>query len=221
MIRSPSALRGLRCARGGFTLIEVLVMSAIGILLLGVLYAFFVQSHADTGQMDQRLKSVQGAHLLVERIETDVKQLVCGENRSKVLLDVEVTSDGGATDNVLSFFRVDGDATTPRGIRAERLEYRFDPATKRVLLNGKALPLARFRAVRFDFQKRDPKAVPPVEADVLRVVASGVADELADKPDDQVPEQKRSTVVVAIGLTARTAGDQHKYWCRNPSGIPE
>lgn len=190
--------------RRGLTVLELLIMSAIGVMLLGMFWSFFTQSHSDTQQMSQKLKSFQGGYLLIERLEGDLRQMVYSKGDMPLVIGDEGKS--------IRFYRCDPGLTKPDDIRLKECKYRWDPDTRRVYLNDKAILSTRFLDMRFELDERDPKATPPREGNLLRITVKGVAEELAKKDPSEIPENKTTTLVAAVELQSKTSSEVHEYW---------
>ncbi len=199
--------------RRGLTVLELLIMSAIGIMLLGMFWSFFTQSHSDTQQMSQKLKSFQGGYLLIERIESDLRQLLF----SKGTYPVTVSDEG----RMLTFYRTDLKRTQPDSVYLTKMVYRYDAASREVFLNDKRILSTRFLDVRFRLDERDLKATPPREGNVMRITVKGVSAELAKKDASDIPENKTATLVTAVSLQSKTLAEQHEYWWTHTSIRPK
>lgn len=194
-------------------MLELLIMSGVGVMLLGIFWAFFSQSHSDTQQMSQKLKSFQGGHLLIERLEGDLREMVWDKTRHPLKIEDEGRS--------ITFSRADERLTKPDDIRLKSCKYHLDPATRRVYLNDEPILSTRFLDLRFELDGRDMAATPPRPGNVLRISLRGVAEELADKDPAEIPANKTTTLVAAVYLRSKTSAEMNEYWWTHTSVRPK
>jgi len=182
-------------------------------MLLGVVYSFFISSSKDGQKMNRKLQAIQAGHLLLERLENDVKQAVY----VKGMYDMQVFSHQGGNDNAVVFYRVDAGGP-PTGsadgqqLKVERVEYIFSPVTARVYINGRPFPGGLFKRVAFRYDKGDPDAAPPRYADTLTAVVSGIPDELARKDISQIDDRELSTLVSTYSYRPRAVATAYGAW---------
>lgn len=188
-------------SRRAFTLAEILIFSAIGGMVLYLMYELFIGSSRQGQDLDRKLKAVQGSQLLLERLERDLKHLVYEEGR----LELAVDDDGQG----VSFYVFDGhaDDLSDGKIPVHKRVYRFDPATSRVTIDDKPYAPAFFRAVAFQLGDAGDGEHP-----VLTMRIGGVADDLAGLPEEKLDLRSRADFVSSVGLSAIAAAKRDPYW---------
>ena len=192
-------------------MVEIMVMSGVGLVLLGIFYSFFIQSTSDSKSMGQKLQAIQGAHLLLEHLENDVKQAFYLKN----VYDVQVFDWQGGVANGLSFHRVDSSEPPPsKGgqLKLERVEYVFDPRAARVMVNGRPFASGMFKRVEFSFTPGAPMADPPKYADYLTVTVTGVPDELASRDISVIDVRSLATLVSTFSFRNRAIKEANPSW---------
>ncbi|MBI4870876.1 MAG: prepilin-type N-terminal cleavage/methylation domain-containing protein [Candidatus Riflebacteria bacterium] len=135
--------------RRAYTLVEVVVAIAVGIIVLVLLWTLISTMTRSFASSRDLLGSLQGAFLLVETVKNDLAGLYFEQGHKPL----EVS------DNFfdLSFYVFDPESNTGIGLSnpaaaLERVRYAFDPKTNMVSRNGKVLTFARFERVIFYFQ---------------------------------------------------------------------
>ena len=125
--------------RRGFTMVEIMVAGAIGVMLLGILYSIFSGSTNVSRRVEGKNELIQSATLAAEVLKRDLSELVSlpqsfvggayvprlGDNRNPVL----ITPDG----RQISFYvPVKGDdrRTAEGKIRVEPVNYRLLPVAR-------------------------------------------------------------------------------------------
>ena len=199
--------------RRGFTLLEVMIMSAVGLMLLGVVYSFFVSSSTDSTKMNRKLQSVQAVHLLFERLGNDMKQAF----HIKGLYDLKVGDSQGGHRNAVTFYRLDPNCDFPEGgnasrVKIERMEYVYSPVTARVYINGKPFTGGIYKKVLFEYEPGNPEADPPRFKDCLTVTVTGVPDELADRDISEIDGRSLSTLVCSFAFRPRAVQRVYREW---------
>ena len=199
--------------RRAFTLIEVIIMSVVGLMLLGIVYSIFISSSKDSAKMNRKLQAIQAGHLLLERLENDIKQAFY----LKGVYDLQVMNHQGGFGNAVAFYRLDPKAELPgsgegKPVKVERIEYIFSPVTARVYINGKPFTTGLFKRVEFSYKPSNIKANPPVYADTLTVTVTGIPDELAKKDISEIDERDLATLVSTYSFRARAIKTAYPAW---------
>jgi len=188
----------------GFTVLEVLVMSAVALFLLGVVYAVFTSSAVDAAKANRKLQALQAVQGLLDRLSMDLQQAYYAKAR----YPVAVKNSRGGTANELCFHRVDS-ATVPPTVLApvfvEPVVYSFDPATATVSIDGRPLANCRFKRVTFAYAWGEP-------GDFVTVTATGVPDELASVPVGDIDERDLATVVASFAVRSRAMQRRYPTW---------
>ncbi len=144
---NPESRRG-RFGRRGFSLVEVLVMSAVGVMLLGSFYFFFIHSSTESTRLDEKVRAVQGVLLFLDRLQTDLERMVYQKGR----FDVRVRSVEGGEDNCLEFYvcaRTPSASDGATRIGVEKREYRYVPMAKKLYIDGRPFNAAALAGVSF------------------------------------------------------------------------
>ncbi len=200
----PVRIRPRGGRRRAFTLLEIVMFSAIGGGVMYIAYNIFVASAKQGVNLDAKLKAVQGAQLLLERLERDLKHMVFEQGR----YELSVSEDGSR----VRFYMFDGhgadmaDGVIPIHLR----EYRFDPALSRVMIDNEPYAPAFFRAV--EFQLGSAGGAGTQDRPVLTMRVGGVADELAGLPEANLDLKTRSDFVSSVGLEAVAAARRTPRW---------
>lgn len=187
--------------RRGYTIAEILIFSLVGALVLYMTYDFFAASATQGRDLDRKLKAVQGSQLLLERLERDLKHLVY----KKDTYELELAEDGLG----VSFFVFDGhrDDLSDGTIPIHKREYRFDPATHRVTIDGSVYTPAVFRAIEFQLGDAGGGEHP-----VLTMRVGGVADDVAGLPEEELDLRQRADFVSSVGLAAIADAKRDPFW---------
>jgi len=148
--------------RHGFTLLETLMVAAIGVMVLALLWELYISGNKQSSKLQTRLSAIQGAQLLVERIRQDVAGFVYAPGDTRPLVE----SAMGAQANQLNllvyssyrFFQkpsalYDPGDNDPSWIEARRISYLWNPQTRfmtrRQPGQDETLSFARFLKVDF------------------------------------------------------------------------
>ncbi len=193
--------------RKGFTVLEVLVMSSIALFLLGVVYSIFSRSTNEATKMSRKLQSLQAAHLLIERLENDIKQAYYKKGK----YHLAISNYGKGKGNRLTFHRAEASTVPPKRSAPADLKkviYTFDPQSAKVRINGKSFAGGRFKRVKFEYEWGYP-------GDHLTVTVTGVPDELADKPLAEIDQNSIATVVATIAFRNRAMQRTYATWVRS------
>jgi hypothetical protein len=198
--------------RRAFTLVEVTVMGAVAIMLLGIFYSLFVSSSMDSQKLSRKLQSIQAAHLLLERLEDDLKQAVYVRGT----FDMQVFNHGTGSANAVVFYRVDPRVASPAdggtSVKVERVEYVWDPLSCKVVVNGKAFAGGLFKRLEFRYTEGTPAAEPPVYADYLTVTVTGIPDEDAKRKIEDIDLRELTTLVASFSFRARAMARAYEPW---------
>ena len=195
--------------RRGFTVLEVLIMSVVALFLLGIVYSIFSQSTNEATKMSRKLQSLQAAHLLLERLESDLKQAYY--QKGKYHLSISNHRKGKA--NRLTFHRAEAATVPPTKESAtnlKKLVYAYDPKSAKVTINGKDFGAGRFKRVRFEYNWSYP-------GDHLTVTVTGVPDELAKTSIEKIDPRQMATVVATIAFRNRAMQRSYATWARRAS----
>lgn len=138
----------MRAGRGGFTLVEVLVVALILALSASLLLSMWGLGRRREARVDFQTRSLQAASLARAWLTEDFVQVL--------------PAPGAAADeahgHAVSFDRIaDTPGSTPPlaedfTARRQSVTYRFDPASRLLLRNGEAIGAGRFADVRFGFE---------------------------------------------------------------------
>ncbi|MBI4869915.1 MAG: hypothetical protein HY816_23485 [Candidatus Wallbacteria bacterium] len=144
--------------RHGMSLTEAAVFGALSVLPLAVVWNVLVTGSKHSAQLGARLDALQAAQTVAAVIRDDVSQ-ACQLPTTGTLLDgVEPVGEPDHELMLLRFRTYAFDknpgklySPTPEGgwVRAEAIEYLFDPSTGRLLRNGREVAAGRFADVRF------------------------------------------------------------------------
>lgn len=198
-----------RIRRRAFTLLEIVMFSTIGAMVLYITYEIFLSSSKQGVDLDTKLRAVQGAQLLLERLERDLKHMVYSEG----VYELHVSQDG----RHVRFYVFDGHGRdiTDGNIPVHLREYRFDAGSNRVLVDGSPFAFAFFRDVQFSLTNAgDPEGD---DRPVLTMRVGGVADDRADLPEEELDLRKRADFVSSVGLAAIASAKRTPGWRSNLS----
>ena len=190
--------------RRGFTLLEILMFSAVGMVVLYIGYEVFVSATKQGIDLDTKLKAVQGSQMLLERLERDLKHMVYEEGK----FELEVSDEG----DLVRFYVYDGyDRDLTDGeIPVHRREYRFDPSVSRVFIDGAPYNFAYFRAIEFSLD--DVGNGEAGQRPILTMRVGGVADDRAQLPEEMLDLKTRADFVSSVGLSAIAIAKRNPYW---------
>lgn len=193
--------------RRGVSLLEVVTFAAVGSLVLYLMYDIFAASSRQGQDLDRKLEAVQGAQLLMERLERDVKHLIYVPDK----YELEV-SDGG---HRVRFYVFDGhgEDLSSGEVPIHQRDFTFDPATHRVLIDGVVFQAAFYRAVEFELG--DVGGPGGDEKPVLTIRVGGVARDRAGLPEGDLDLRSRADFVSSVGLAAVAQTKRRPYWRTN------
>jgi hypothetical protein len=196
-----------RMPRRAFTLVEILTFAAVGSMVLYMMYDIFVASARQGQNLDRKLEAVQGAQLLMERLERDLKHLIYVKDK----FELEVSEDG-----LQIFFYVfdgHGEDLSSGEIPIHMRDYTFDPATHRMLIDGVVFQSAFYRAV--EFQLANAGGAGGSDRPVLTIRVGGVARDMANLPEEELDLRSRADFVSSVGLAAVAESKRQPYWRTN------
>jgi hypothetical protein len=216
--------------RRGTGLVEALLFSAIAVILIFALFTVFRNTQVEVARTTRRLRGVQALHVLLERLQLDLRTAVHVETPAGPLRahapDPHTLEIFRHDDRLLQPVPPDG----PDGISfvpVVRVRYTYDPRTRRVsraLGAGKPEPLlaARYREVSFRRAARagDPPlaaGAPPTAAigDLLEVRLEWLPEELSDRP--AADQGDVLTAAVVYGLEGEAAARRHALRVMSPT----
>lgn len=194
----------MRPRRRAFTMLEVLMFSFVGSIVLYITYNIMVGTNRQGINLDTKLKAVQGAQMLLERLERDLKHMVYEEGR----YELQVSPAG----DWIRFYIFDGHGAdlTSGEIPIHLREYRFEEGSSRVSIDGAPFANWFFRAVEFSLS--EAAGGKPGERPVLTMRVGGVADDRAGLPEDRQDLKTRADFVSAVGLSAVASAKRSPYW---------
>lgn len=193
--------------RRGVSLLEILMFAAVGSMVLYIMYDIFVASARQGQDLDRKLKAVQGAQLLLERLERDLKHMVFVQGEYEPVVD----QDGRR----LVFFLFDGhgEDLSDGVIPIHRREFRFDPEAKRVLIDEVVYAASYFRAL--EFQLADVGGAAGGTRPVLTVRVGGVSEDVASLPEEELDLKARADFVSSVGLASMAEAKRLPLWRSN------
>jgi hypothetical protein len=199
--------------RRGTTLLEVLIMSSVGVMLFGVAWYLFSSMSRTSHKIDTRLRAMQASQLLQERLRVDLNQFY----------PVAGLSMAEATPPRLSFyiFKEYSFVPTQRNQRCVVLEpvtYIFDRESHYLQRNSEVLRFSSFEDIQFSV--RDPMPGPAGDpSSWVTISGSYVPEELLSTPD-RITDRDRVPWSFSIGLPARCLNEVYSYWLDNPYDHP-
>ncbi len=191
----------MRKRQQGFSLAEILIFALVGSMVLYFMYDIFVASTKQGRDLDRKLKAVQGAQLLLERIERDLKHLIYEKGKYELQVDPDRLG--------VQFYVYagHGEDLSEGIIPIEKRVYRFDGAKARVLINEAPFASSHFRAIEFELMDAGGGTHP-----VLTMRVGGVAEDLAGLPEDATDLRTRADFVSSVGLPAIAAAERDPFW---------
>lgn len=202
--------------RRGFTLVEVAIFSAIGMMLLGVLWTVFGQSARKGGMTEEKLQAVQHAQLLALALERDLAGLYEDATHET---EFRVAPDHAR----LAFYRFG--PTSAEGewkpLPLERVVYFFDREQARVfrkvgdgpeqVLHGRFERLA-FRLTGAGASGADsPKGLLP-EGPALVYSGVGLATGASERPESDRRNSERSVLTGGVVRPQAAAASAYPFW---------
>jgi hypothetical protein len=193
--------------RRAVSLLEILMFALVGSMVLYIMYDIFVASARQGQDLDRKLKAVQGAQLLLERLERDLKHLIY----VPAVYEPVVDEEGHRI--VFHLFDGHGEDMSDGVIPIHRREYRFDPATRRVLIDDVVYSASYFRAV--EFQLGEAGEGSEVGRPVLTIRIGGVAEDVAQLTEEELDLRTRADFVSSVGLASMAEAKRQPYWRTN------
>lgn len=216
-------------ARRGFSLVEVSVFMAVGLLMTGAAWSMLQSSLKKGKSTDFKLQGVQANLLLFRTLERDLRYFY-----EDVFHPVRAIKDVAAKKFTLSFYRFSPDAGTDPGtawgpVPVQKIEYVFDSSLKKISRAVEGGP-ARFLFGHFEnFGVRSTEVTLPSNATATpmgpayQVFAVSTPAELLRKAlddRDQEDQRIRTTVVSAFPRRLEGARRDYGYWNAVPFRAP-
>ncbi|MBI4868678.1 MAG: hypothetical protein HY816_17200 [Candidatus Wallbacteria bacterium] len=202
--------------RRGMTMVELVVMTAIASVVIGTVYLIFSAGSRHGGRMEEKLRGVQGAQILLDYLSADLEGAIVSSSRP-----IRVESIGGGTKNRLAFDRYDGDRNDHRFagyLPVKRVAYVFDPKSHRVSRDGQPMPLGAFVSVRFELTRAAPELSPRLQGDAVTVVMTTAPLEALEA--GEVDPRSTSTFAQTIAFPTQSPLDPLATWLPNYYGTP-
>ena len=196
--------------RKAFTLIEVVIMSAVGMMLMAMAYSFFLSSAKDSTKTSKKLQSIQATVLFLERLQNDIKQSFYLKGKYKPSLIYT-----GAKANGLTFYKIAGKSFPPdkdSPLELEQVTYQFSPVTSQIYINNKPFGAGRFKYVEFAISESNFNSSPPVFGDTLIVNIVSIADEDAGTKLEDIDTRQASTQVATFCFRQQAISKFYDKW---------
>jgi type II secretory pathway pseudopilin PulG len=193
-----------------FTLLEVLIMSAVGLGLVAIVYSFFVSSTRDNARSGKKLQSVQTAAIFFDRLQNDISQAFYLRGRYEPKIITVNSKPQG-----LSFYRIVSKSFPPdkhNPIEIEKVTYQFAESTSQMCVNGKPLSIGRFKFVAFELNKSNFYKSPPVFGDTVTVSIIAAADEDAEISTEKGNKRDMTVQVGTFCFRQQAAANYYHNW---------
>jgi len=193
-----------------FTLVEVVVMSAVGLMLMAMAYELFLSSAKDSSKTSKKLQSLQSVSLLLDRMQHDIKQAFYLKGKYEPAL---IYTD--STANGLSFYRVNSKSFPPdkeSPLEIEKVIYQFSPVTSQMYINNKPFGIGKFKFVEFKLEDGNPRANPPVFADTVTVNIVSVSEEDSSTKLEDIDKRNTSTQVATFSFSQQAFAKYYENW---------
>lgn len=193
-------------ARRAFTLTEILVVLALVGIVMSLLGSFFGTGRRRSHALDFRVQALQTVHLLRARLAADLAAHVPGPPlaeaipRASSLRFLRVPQEGGPGEEGLNL----DDAGR---VLTEAVEWRFDGKTHRVLRNGEAGKVGRFKELFFSWYPRQEDGE---EGETVQVHGIIVPDEALRNPDG--PSKEEFPMSFSLRCPQTTARRVYDEW---------
>ena len=198
--------------RRGFTILEVMVMGAIGLALISIAWWIFSSLTKQSKKLDTRLRALQAQQLVVERLAQDVRQYVHRDDWSMVDAVPPRLSL-----NVYRDYVLDPNSRVQRSIAVDVVNWTFSPETHYLSRNNEVMRFAQFETILFSV-----KTTPPGTRDYqnsIKVDGTYVPEELLANPA-AVTDKDRVKWSATLGLPAETVREAYGIWLPNPFDAP-
>lgn len=198
--------------RHGFSMLEVMVMGAIGLALISVGWFVFTGLTRQSKKLDTRLRAIQASQLTIERLKQDIKQYVHREDWSMV--------DSAPPRLSLPVFReyvFDPGSRAQRSVAVDSVTWLFNPETHYLMRNTEALKFAQFETIQFSV-----KSTPPGGGEfqnAITIEGVYVPEEMLGAPD-KITEGNRVKWSATIGLPTLTQQEAYGFYLQNPFDTP-
>lgn len=188
-------------------------MGGLGVLLLIGVWLVALSGRRQAGTLEERLGSLESVLQVVDFIRQDLSQIAYLESGSAD------STTGGA----LAFYRFSMieppetkeelypdpfDTERAASVRLQRVEYRFEPRSGRLLRNGRPVSAHRFQEVRFEVEEAPPgpgrfEATP-------RSLSLTLQPRAAEGPSRSGGVDRRYEITLALNQLALMA--RHRHW---------
>ena len=213
MIRATDNIKTCKSSdrrTNAFTLVEVVIMSAVGMMLMAMAYSLFLSSAKDSTKTSKKLQSIQATVVFLEKLQNDIKQSFYLKGRYEPQLIYTGTKANG-----LTFYKISGNSFPPdteSPLELEQVTYQFSPVTSQVYINNKPFGVGRFKYVEFSLEESNMKASPPVFGNTVTVNMVAVADEdLVTKLED-IDKRETSTQVATFCFRQQALSKFYDKW---------
>lgn len=198
--------------RNAFTILEVLVMSVIGLTLIAVSWFVFSGLTKQSKKLDTRLRAIQASQLILERIKQDVRQYVHREDWSMVdasppRLSIPVFQD----------YVFDRSLDAQRAIKVDAVNWIFNAETHYLTRNTEVMKFAQFETVQFSAKSISSGAKEFTNSVTIEGVY--VPEELLGNPG-AISDNERIRWSATIGLPALTQREVFGFYLQNPPDVP-
>ena len=193
-----------------FTLIEVVVMSAVGMMLMAMAYSFFLSSAKDGTKTSKKLQSIQATVICLERFLNDIKQSFYLKGRYEPQLIYTGTKANGIT-----FFKISPRSFPPdteNPLEFEPVTYQFSPVTSQIYINNKPFGAGRFKYVEFSLEEANIDATPPVFGNTVTVNIVSVSDEDLGTKLEDIDKREASTQVATFCFRQQAFSKFYDKW---------
>lgn len=196
-------------SRGAFSLLEVLIVSALLLAIAGIAVMTRVSGQKQSVAIEFRAAALQSAQLVLTRLQRDVSSLVPGP-----LGAAGVSPPAPAS--AVSFTRV-SDASGPKGLpldardelMTEQVLWRFDPGTHQLMRNGEAIRGVTLHQAEFTYFPARPGDTSPPFGDTLSVRLVFVPPEALGHVGANTPKAEFTT---AFHAPQGTLDHVHEDW---------
>ena len=199
--------------RRAFTLVEILVFSAIALIVLGVAWFIFFSATNQSRKLDSRLRALQANQILIERIKQDLKQFYYVPSYSMV--------DSAPPRLSFRIYREYSYSRTERSqasVILESINYVFDRDMHTVRRNNDLLYACPFESVQFGLKETLPTA-PGEVSNFVTIQTVYVNEELLRTPE-RITDRDRIPWFTMIGLPHRSLVETSPFWLENPFDRP-
>ncbi|MBI3894100.1 MAG: hypothetical protein HY303_21485 [Candidatus Wallbacteria bacterium] len=202
--------------RRGMTIVELVVMSAVAAVVLATVYLLFSAGSRHGNRMDEKLRGVQAAQILLEYLTADLKAALVNASRQ-----VRVESIAEGSRNRLSFDRYDGERSRHHFggyLPVKHCVYQFEQKTHKVLRDGEPMPVGSFASVSFVLTHAQPDASPALLGETVTVLMTTAPIEQLER--GEVDARSSSTFVATIAYPSISPLDPLHTWLPNYYGSP-